>query len=212
MISTQKKVNEIFDYLKSQFPNASCELDYKNEFEILCAVILSAQCTDKRVNLVTPALFSKYPTPQKMSQAKQEDIENIIRSCGFYHNKAKSLISMSQELCQKFGGVVPSNFDDLVSLKGVGQKTANVVLAVAFNQNEMGVDTHIFRISHRLGLSQANTPAKVEKDLRTLFVGRDLKNDHYLLVLFGRYICKAIKPSCENCPLKKYCNYKAPKK
>lgn len=207
MVNTQAKINEIFDYLKSKFPNASCELNYKNEFELLCAVILSAQCTDKRVNIVTPALFSAYPTPQAMSKAKLEDVENIIKSCGFYHNKAKALVSMSKELCQRFNGVVPNNFDDLISLKGVGQKTANVVLAVAFNQNEIGVDTHIFRISHRLGFSQGNTPAKVEKDLRSLFVNRDLKNDHYLLVLFGRYICKAIKPTCQSCPLKKYCNY-----
>lgn len=207
MNSTKEKINEIFEYLQNKFPNPKCELNYSNNFELLCAVILSAQCTDKRVNLVTPALFSAYPTPETMAKANKEELENIIRSCGFYHNKSYSLINMSKSLVEKFNGIVPSNFDDLVSLQGVGQKTANVVLAVGFNQNEMGVDTHIFRISHRLNLSQGNTPAKVEQDLRELFVGRDLKTDHYLLVLFGRYQCKAISPNCENCALKKYCSY-----
>ena len=207
MISNKQKISEIFDYLTTKFPNPDCELHYKNNFELLCAVILSAQCTDKRVNLVTPNLFSSYPTAQMLAQAKLEDVEEIIKSCGFYHNKAKSLIKMSQSLVDNFDGVVPGNFSDLISLQGVGQKTANVVLAVGFNQNEMGVDTHIFRIAHRLNLSQGNTPSKVEKELRELFTGRDLRNDHYLLVLFGRYQCKAIAPQCVDCPLKKYCSY-----
>ena len=205
--NTQEKIDEIFDFLSNQFPNPKSELNYNNNYELICAVILSAQCTDKRVNQVTPALFQKYPTPNDLSNAKQGDVEKIIHSCGFYHNKAKALIKMSKDLSTKFNGEVPNDFNKLITLQGVGRKTANVVLAVAFDKSEMPVDTHVYRVSHRLGLSKGKTPEKVEQDLRKVLKDRKLQIDHHLMILFGRYICKAQKPDCEKCSLQKYCNY-----
>jgi endonuclease-3 len=173
------------------FPNPKCELDFSNNFELLVAVILSAQCTDKRVNKVTPQLFAKFPTPHDFAVAKQEDVEKMIYSCGFYAQKAKSIISASKDIIQKFDGQVPSTFEQLTSLRGVGRKTANVVLSVAFNQPAIAVDTHVFRVAHRLGLSNANTPLGVEKDLMKLFKPSSWSKIHYQMVLFGRYYCKA---------------------
>lgn len=200
-------VDEIFTYLNELFPNPKCELNYENNFQLLIAVILSAQCTDKRVNAITPLLFAKYPTPQDLAMAKQEDVENIIRPLGFFHNKAKSIIACARQLVDKFSGQVPNNVEELQKLNGVGRKTANVVTAEAFNANNIGVDTHVFRVAHRLGLSNATTPEKVELDLRKVFEGRNLASDHFLLVLFGRYNCKAVKPLCESCKLKNLCTH-----
>jgi len=205
--NTQEKIDTIFNYLSNEFPNPKSELNYNNNFELICAVILSAQCTDKRVNQVTPQLFKNYPSPSLLANANQVDVEEIIHSCGFYHNKAKSLINMSKDLCKNFNGEVPNDFDKLLSLQGVGRKTANVVLAVAFDKSEMPVDTHVFRVSRRLGLSNGKTPEKVEQDLRKVLKGRKLQIDHHLMILFGRYICKAQNPNCEKCQLKQYCNY-----
>lgn len=204
-------INEIFEYLNALFPNPKCELNYNSPFELLIAVILSAQCTDKRVNSVTPILFEKYPTPKALGNAKQEDVEEIVRPLGFFRNKSKAIIACAKQLDEEFGGQVPNDLEKLQKLQGVGRKTANVVTAEAFRANNIGVDTHVFRVTHRLGLSDGNTPEKVEADLRIAFDGRDLASDHFLLVLFGRYHCKAVKPQCENCKLKNQCKHYAEK-
>ncbi len=201
------KVEQIFEYLNELFPNPKCELNYEDNFQLLVAVILSAQCTDKRVNVVTPLLFEKYPTAKHLASAKQEDVEAIIRPLGFFRTKSKAIIACAKQLCEEYAGEVPNDVEKLQKLAGVGRKTANVVTAEAFNANNIGVDTHIFRVAHRLTLSSGTTPNKVEDDLRRVFAGRNLAYDHFLLVLFGRYNCKALKPLCDECKLKDICDY-----
>lgn len=203
----KENVEKILAYLEELFPNPKCELNFKTPFQLLIAVILSAQCTDKRVNEVTKVLFANYPTPQALAKAKQDDVEQIIHSLGFFRNKAKSIIKCAQQLVEKFNGEVPNDVEKLQKLAGVGRKTANVVTAEAFGANNIGVDTHIFRVSHRLNLSQGKTPDKVEQDLRKQLKGRQMNIDHFRMVLFGRYHCKAIKPNCENCKLKTICQH-----
>lgn len=195
---------QIFEILKNKFPAADCELHFNNNYELIVAVILSAQCTDKRVNLVTPNLFKKYPTVKDLANANEQELKNIIHSCGFYNNKSKNLIAMAKDVCQKFGGEIPSDYDDLISLSGVGRKTANVVMAVGFGKDAIAVDTHVFRVSNRLGIKSKN-PLECEKQLQKIFDQKDWSHLHYLLVLFGRYYCKAIKPKCSNCELKEFC-------
>ncbi len=195
---------QIFEILKNKFPAADCELHFKNNYELIVAVILSAQCTDKRVNIVTPNLFKKYPTVKDLANANEQELKNIIHSCGFYNNKSKNLIAMAKDVCQKFGGEIPSDYDDLISLSGVGRKTANVVMAVGFGKDAIAVDTHVFRVSNRLGIKSKN-PLECEKQLQKIFDQKDWSHLHYLLVLFGRYYCKAIKPECSNCELKEFC-------
>lgn len=207
IMQTKENIDKIFDYLNELYPNPKCELQYKTPFQLLIAVILSAQCTDKRVNEITPLLFEKYPTAIKLANASIEDVENIIRPLGFFRNKAKSIVSCSKQLIEKFDGEVPNDVDKLQELSGVGRKTANVVTAEVYGANNIGVDTHIFRVSHRLDLSDGATPLQVEMDLKEQFIGRQMNVDHYLLVLFGRYHCKAIKPNCENCKLQSICKY-----
>ena len=200
------KQNLILSYLNKLFAQPRCELNFKNNFELIVAVVLSAQCTDKRVNLVTPKLFEQYPTAKDLSKAKQKDVIAIIHSLGFYNNKSKNIINLSKDLCSRFNGEVPNNFDDLVSLSGVGRKTANVVLAVAYSQDAIAVDTHVFRVSNRLGIKSKN-PLECELKLQKMFNKKDWSNLHYLLVLFGRYYCKAINPQCETCKLQNICEY-----
>ena len=195
---------QIFEILKNKFPAADCELNFNNNYELIVAVILSAQCTDKRVNIVTPNLFKKYPTVKDLANANEQELKNIIHSCGFYNNKSKNLIAMAKDVCQKFGGEIPSDYDDLISLSGVGRKTANVVMAVGFGKDAIAVDTHVFRVSNRLGIKSKN-PLECEKQLQKIFDQKDWSHLHYLLVLFGRYYCKAIKPECSNCELKEFC-------
>lgn len=195
---------QIFEILKNKFPAADCELHFNNNYELIVAVILSAQCTDKRVNIVTPNLFKKYPTVKDLANANEQELKNIIHSCGFYNNKSKNLIAMAKDVCQKFGGEIPSDYDDLISLSGVGRKTANVVMAVGFGKDAIAVDTHVFRVSNRLGIKSKN-PLECEKQLQKIFDQKDWTHLHYLLVLFGRYYCKAIKPVCSNCELKEFC-------
>ena len=197
--------NQIQSYLNKLFPNPVCELEFNSDFQLLVAVVLSAQCTDKRVNMVTKQLFKVAPTVSDMAKLEISQIENIIKPCGFYHNKALALKNLSLDIIQKFNGQVPNNFDDLVCLRGVGRKTANVVLSVAFNIPALAVDTHVFRVSKRLNLSKANNPDKCEEDLKKIFKQSDWSKIHYQMVLFGRYHCKAIKPQCENCELKNIC-------
>ncbi len=198
---------EIVKNFNKLFPDARCELDYKTPYELLVAVILSAQCTDKRVNIVTKELFKKYNTPQAMLSLSQSQLEEKIHSCGFFRNKAKNILQASSDIINRFNGQVPSNFDDLCSLSGVGRKTANVMVSEAFNGDAFAVDTHVLRVSNRLGIANSNDPNKVEFILKDFFEQKDWSRLHYQMVLFGRYKCKAIKPDCEGCPFQSICKY-----
>lgn len=202
-----KKCTEIYGYLDNLFENPRCELEYDTVFELLVAVILSSQCTDKRVNVVTKDLFKKYNKPQDFAKLSQSELESKIRSCGFYHNKAKNIIGASKDILERFGGVVPNTLEALTSLSGVGRKTANVVLSEGFKQSAIAVDTHVFRVSLRLELSGGNSPKQVEFDLQKIFDQNLWSSLHQYLVLFGRYYCKSKNPKCEICGLKKYCKY-----
>ncbi len=206
-MQTKENIEIIFNYLNELYPNPQCELKYETPFQLLIAVILSAQCTDKRVNEVTPKLFAKYPTANELAVADLQDVENIIRPLGFFRNKAKAIVNCSKQLVENFNGQVVNDVEKLQKLSGVGRKTANVVTAEAFGADNIGVDTHIFRVSHRLDLSQGKTPYEVELDLVSALDGRQKNVDHFLLVLFGRYHCKAIKPNCENCKLTSICKF-----
>lgn len=187
------------------YSDAVSELRYESLYELLIAVMLSAQCTDKRVNLITPALFEKYPNIQALANADLDDVKSLIQSCSFFNNKAKNLISMAKVVKEEFKGEIPLDKSSLVRLAGVGQKTANVVLIEFTKANVMAVDTHVFRVAHRLGLSKSKTPAKTEEDLSKAFK-TDLHVLHQAMVLFGRYICTARNPKCENeCFLREFC-------
>jgi endonuclease-3 len=196
----------LYDGLLALYPNAHCELDFTNPFQLAVATILSAQCTDKRVNMVTPVLFAKYPTPESLARAKQEDVEEIIKSTGFFRNKAKSIIGMAGAVADKHSGKVPSVMDDLVLLPGIGRKTANVVLGNAFNINEgVVVDTHIARLSNRLGLTRESDPVKIEQELMKLFPRDNWTMLAHLLIWHGRRVCDAKKPRCGECTLAPMC-------
>ena len=186
---------------------AETELHYEDPFQLLVAVILSAQCTDKRVNMVTPALFESFPTPVEMSQATPEAIFEYIRSVSYPNAKAKHLVELAKMLVEKYQGEVPQTLEQLTQLPGVGRKTANVVLAVAFGQAALAVDTHIYRVAHRLGLvpASANTPYKVEMALRKFIPEEDVAHSHFWLLLHGRYTCTALRPKCEQCGLSHLC-------
>ena len=201
------KTKEIEEGLDRLFPSPKCELNYKNNYELLVAVILSAQCTDKRVNIVVGELFKKYDTPQKMLTLTQEELEEKIHSCGFYHNKAKNILSMSRDLIDKFNGEVPQNLEQLQTLAGVGRKTANVVYSEAFGGDAIAVDTHVLRVSNRLALASTGDPYKCELALMKAFDKSKWGKLHLQMVLFGRYICKAQKPLCQECPFTKICKY-----
>ena len=190
------------------YKNAKTELVYHNLYELLVCVMLSAQCTDKRVNLVTPALFRAYPNVKSLAQASLADVKGFIQSVSFFNNKAKHLISMANQIMSEFDGEIPTTQEELKTLAGVGQKTANVVLIEFFEQNYMAVDTHVFRVSHRLGLSGARSAIETEKEL-TALLKTDLSVLHQAFVLFGRYTCKALKPLCEECFVNAYCQNKS---
>jgi endonuclease III len=197
---------EILARLKAAYPDARCALEHHNAYELLCATILSAQCTDARVNLVTPTLFARYPTPFELAQAEPSDVEAIIKSTGFFRNKTRSLIGMAQALVADHGGEVPRTMEELRRLPGVGRKTANVILGNAYNVNEgVTVDTHVTRLSHRLGLSAEEDPAKIERDLMQLFPQSDWGLLSHLLIFHGRQICIARKPRCADCVLADLC-------
>ena len=183
-------------------PVVTTELEFASAFQLLCATLLSAQCTDKRINQVTPALFARYPDAKAMAQAEPEEVFEYVRSVSYPNSKAKHLVEMSRMLVERFDGEVPSSMDDLVQLPGVGRKTANVMQAVWFGRAAMAVDTHVFRVSHRLGLvpAKANTPLKVEQELMKYIPAEDVPNAHHWLLLHGRYICTSRKPHCEKCP------------
>ncbi len=189
-------------------PVAETELIYKNPYELIVAVILSAQCTDKRVNQITPALLHKYPNPESMSKADSDEIFQYIKSCSYPNNKAKHLSGMAKMLTDEFGGVVPSDPDTLQRLPGVGRKTANVIASVVFNKPVMAVDTHVFRVAARIGLAvNARTPLHTEEQLTRNIPAELTRRAHHWLILHGRYICKARKPLCSDCGLNEICNY-----
>ena len=191
--------------LERAYPHAQTALQYGNPFELLIAVILSAQCTDARVNMTTPALFKRYPTPQKLARARQEDVEHIVKSCGFFRQKAKNIISASRDLVEKHKGEVPSQREELEALAGVGRKTASVMISVAFEEPAIAVDTHVFRVSHRLGLTLGKTPHDVELDLQKIVPPDRWRHAHHWLILHGRAICKAPVPRCGECPVNALC-------
>ncbi|MBO5022104.1 MAG: endonuclease III [Clostridia bacterium] len=201
-------VKEIQQHFDNLFPAPKCELNYKSEYELLVAVILSAQCTDKRVNVVTKELFKRYNTPHKMLSLTQQQLEDKIHSCGFYHNKAKNILAMSRQLVEEYQGEVPSSTEELQKLAGVGRKTANVVYAEAFGGQAIAVDTHVLRVSNRLGFVKTKQPHECELALMQKFDRASWGKLHLQMLLFGRYICKAKNPNCENCPFKTICNKK----
>ena len=205
--ATKKEIEEIKRLFLEHYPDSVTELNYKSLYELLVAVMLSAQCTDKRVNIITPKLFEKYPTIEALSKADVDDVKELIKSCSFFNNKAKNLVAMAKMVMSEFGGKIPLDRDKLIKLPGVGQKTANVVMIEYIQAEYMAVDTHVFRVSHRLGLSDATTPEATEADLVRKFK-TDLPKLHQAMVLFGRYICKAIKPECDRCFLRQYCRTK----
>ena len=198
---------EILAELQRLYPDARPALKYTSPYELLVAVILSAQCTDERVNKVTAELFKQHNTPQNMLKLTQEELEKFIFSCGFYRAKAAHILSASKDICEKFGGEVPADFDMLKSLAGVGQKTANVGWSVAFGGDAIAVDTHVFRVSNRLGLANAPTPEKTEDQLKTVIPKSDWSKAHHWLIYHGRRVCHSRKPDCENCTLKEGCKY-----
>lgn len=200
-----KTVRAVLDKLMECYPDARPELNYANAYELIVAVILSAQCTDKRVNSVTPSFFDRYPTVAELAKARHEDVEEIIRPCGFFRNKAKNLILMAERVMSDFGGEIPSTLSELQMLGGVGRKTANVVYSVAFGGNAIAVDTHVFRVSNRIGLAKSDTVLGTEKDLMKAIPESEWSRAHHLLIFHGRRVCKAIKPKCEECAIKDLC-------
>lgn len=204
----QDRYKEFVKYFSNHSPNAETELEYGNPYELLVAVILSAQCTDKRINQVTPALFQRYPTPQSLAASTIEEIFGYIRSVSYPNNKAKHLLGMAQMLCDDFDGVVPEEINELIKLPGVGRKTANVISSVVYHRPAMAVDTHVFRVSNRLGLTtNATTPLSVEKQLVKHLPEETIAVAHHWLILHGRYICLARTPKCEVCPITHFCKY-----
>lgn len=193
------------EILKQRYPDALCSLNASNPFELLVAVRLSAQCTDARVNLVTPALFAKYKTLDDYASADVVDVENIIKSCGFYKNKALSIIGMAQKIRDDFGGKVPDNIDDLVTLPGVGRKTANLIVGDVYGKESIVVDTHMIRISNRLGLVSEKDPYKIELALKKIIPSEEGSDFCHRVVLFGRDVCPARKPKCDICPMTEIC-------
>ena len=205
----KEKSNEILSKLRILIPNPKCELDYSNTFELLCAVMISAQTTDKRVNMVTPELFKKYPTAELMMNADINSIKDIIKSIGLANNKSKSLINLSKAIVEEFNGEIPNTLEDLMRLPGVGRKTASVVLALGFHVPAMPVDTHLHRVAKRLGYIKENEDVlKAEERYKRYIPRNEWIDAHHLFLLFGRYHCKAINPECTNCPLKEYCKKK----
>ena len=208
MQALQEKYNAFTAYFEKAMPVAESELKFNNPYELLVAVILSAQCTDKRVNMTTPALFQRFPTPNDMADSSAEEIYTYIKSISYPNNKAKNLFGMAKTLVEDFGGIVPDNLDDLQRLPGVGRKTANVMMAVAFNQPAMPVDTHVFRVANRIGLTKnSKNVLETERVLVKHFPKAVLSKAHHWLILHGRYTCLARKPKCEQCGIAAICEY-----
>ena len=208
MVRSSQEIIEIMEIFEKENPNPICELEYCNAYTLLVAVMLSAQATDKGVNKATKELFKVADTPQKMVALGEENLKKYIKSIGLFNNKAKNIIAMSYELIEKHHSIVPSTIDELVLLAGVGRKTANVVLNVWYNQPALAVDTHVMRISQRLGFTKSTTPLAIEQDLMKVLPNKYIIKANHWMVLFGRYICKAQRPDCAVCPISKYCNSK----
>lgn len=204
---TKKEVKEILDLLSELHPNAHCELVHSSPFELLIATILSAQCTDVRVNIVTEELFKKYNTPEDFKNLSIEEIEKEIKTCGLYKSKAKKIKETSSILVDKYNSELPDTLEELITLPGVGRKTAGVVLSNAFGIPAIAVDTHVFRVSNRIGIIKEKTPEKTEFALMKAIEKERWTHSHHLLIFHGRRICKARKPECENCNIREYCNY-----
>lgn len=206
----KKEAIEIVEVLKKYYTDAKCSLDFKTPFEMVVAVMLSAQCTDERVNKVTPNLFKEYSTPEQINDMPVEKLEKIIYPCGFYKNKAKNIKAMSKMILERYNGIVPEDMESLISLPGVGRKCANVIMLEAFNNPQgIAVDTHAKRISNRLGFSKANVPEKIEQDLLKLLPKEYYKDVNHLLVWHGRNTCTSRNPKCSKCPVNKYCKEKS---
>ena len=200
-----ERVQEIIEILKERYPLAECALRYQKDYELMIAVRLSAQCTDARVNLITPALFEKYPTLDSFADADVEEVEEMVHSCGFYHHKARDIVLACQRLREVYDGRVPDNMEDLLTLPGVGRKTANLLLGDIYGQPAVVCDTHCIRISNRLGLAKGKDPAKVEFQLRKILPPEESSDFCHRLVLFGRDLCTARSPKCGECPLRPFC-------
>ncbi|MEY2792896.1 MAG: hypothetical protein RJA76_888 [Bacteroidota bacterium] len=208
-MNKKERILALINYFSDNFPEAETELQYSNPFELLIAVVLSAQCTDKRINQVTPKLFARFPDAKALSESSVEEIFSYIRSVSYPNNKAKHLLGLGQKLMDQFNGEVPEKLEDLQTLPGVGRKTANVIVSVIYNQPAMAVDTHVFRVSHRLGLvpKTAKTPLLVEKALVKHIPDEVIPKAHHWLILHGRYVCVARKPLCEQCKISEFCQY-----
>ena len=212
-MTTKERYEGIIAYFQQAMPTAESELNYRNPFELLVAVILSAQCTDKRVNMTTPALFEAFPSPQAMAEASADDIFHYIKSISYPNNKARHLAAMARMLCEEFGGEVPSDLKELQRLPGVGRKTANVIGAVIWQKEVMPVDTHVFRVAARIGLSRgAKTPLQTELQLEKNIPSHLLPIAHHWLILHGRYVCTARSPKCAECGIKVWCRHFSTKK
>ena len=207
VMKEKDRKNFILDYFRQNVPIAESELDFHNPYQLIVAVILSAQCTYKRVNMHTPALFLRFPTPELLAEASFEEVYDLIKSISFPNNKARHLIGMARMLVSDFGGEVPSEVEQLERLPGVGRKTANVVASIIYNKPVIAVDTHVFRVSHRLGFSSGKTPLEVEKDLNRLIPMEERAIAHHWLILHGRYICTARNPKCGGCPIREWCKW-----
>ena len=207
-MTTKERYENVIRWFQENRPVAETELHYKDPFQLLVAVILSAQCTDKRVNIITPALFEAFPTPQDLANATPEEVFPYIKSVSYPNNKSKHLVGMARMLLEKFGGEVPSEVNELQKLPGVGRKTANVIASVVFHKEAIAVDTHVFRVSNRIGLTNnSKTPLETEKTLVKNIPGHLLSIAHHWLILHGRYVCMARKPNCMECGIRQYCKY-----
>lgn len=205
-MTLKERYQGVIEWFTNNMPVAETELHYDSPFQLLVAVILSAQCTDKRVNMITPVLFEVYPTPEKMAAATPEEVFEYIKSVSYPNNKSKHLVGMARRLLDEFGGVIPSEVEELQKLPGVGRKTANVVASVVFNKEAMAVDTHVFRVSNRIGLTNhSKTPLETERTLVKNIPGHLLPIAHHWLILHGRYVCTARKPNCLECGIREYC-------
>lgn len=203
----KKDISNTLNILNEVYSDADCALNFRSTYELLIATILSAQCTDIRVNLVTAKLFENYNTPETMAELSEIDLQEKIHSCGFYRNKAKNILGTSRKLLLEFNGVVPDNMEELIKLPGVGRKTANVVMSNAFNIPAIAVDTHVFRVSKRIGLASGNNPLAVELELRKAIPKEMWSKAHHFLIWHGRKICRARKPECGICPISELCDY-----
>lgn len=209
-MTKKERFTRFIDYFSENMPVAETELHYNSPYELLVATILSAQCTDKRVNMITPAFFDRFPNPNILAEASQEEVFSLIASCSYPNNKAKHLLGMAKSLLETFNGIVPDSVEELQKLSGVGRKTANVVASVVFNKPAMAVDTHVFRVAERIGLTtNAKNPLDSERQLVRHIPEEYIAKAHHWLILHGRYVCKARTPMCETCGIKDFCRYYA---